>query len=76
LIESADRQWSDLLWEFESGQRALYVDALAFGKDADGYYIKVNTGEPVKVASSFGGVRIITEVVGDIRALDRSRVRS
>lgn len=36
LIEQADRQWSNLLWEFESGQRALYVDVLAFGKDADG----------------------------------------
>jgi A118 family predicted phage portal protein len=30
LIEQADRQWSDLLWEFESGQRALYADVVAF----------------------------------------------
>lgn len=36
LIKDADVQWSNLLWEFESGQRALYVDLLAFGKDADG----------------------------------------
>jgi A118 family predicted phage portal protein len=36
LIENADRQWSNLLWEFESGQRALYVDMLAFGKDSNG----------------------------------------
>jgi A118 family predicted phage portal protein len=36
LIESADQQWSDLLWEFESGKRALYVDSLAFGKDKNG----------------------------------------
>lgn len=36
LIEQADRQWSNLMWEFESGQRALYVDVLAFGKDKDG----------------------------------------
>ena len=36
LIEQADRMWSDLLWEFESGQRALFVDVLAFGKDKDG----------------------------------------
>ena len=36
LIKNADVQWSDLLWEFESGQRALYVDVLAYGKDANG----------------------------------------
>jgi A118 family predicted phage portal protein len=36
LIKDADIQWSNLLWEFESGQRALYVDVLAFGKDIDG----------------------------------------
>jgi len=35
-IEQADRQWSRYLWEFESGERALYVDELAFGKDANG----------------------------------------
>lgn len=35
LIEQADRQWSDLLWEFESGKRALYVDELAFDKDTN-----------------------------------------
>lgn len=36
LIKQADIQWSDLLWEFESGRRALYVDVLAFGKDSEG----------------------------------------
>jgi len=36
LIRDADVQWSNLLWEFESGKRAIYVDELAFGKDADG----------------------------------------
>lgn len=36
LIEQADRQWSDFLWEFESGKRALYTDPMAFGKDAQG----------------------------------------
>lgn len=35
LIEQADRQWSDFLWEFESGKRALYTDPLAFGKGKD-----------------------------------------
>lgn len=36
LIRDADVQWSNLLWEFESGKRAVYVDTLAFGKDAQG----------------------------------------
>jgi A118 family predicted phage portal protein len=36
LIEQADKQWSNFLWEFESGARALYVDVLAFGKDSAG----------------------------------------
>lgn len=36
LIEQADRQWSDFLWEFESGKRALYTDPSAFGKTTDG----------------------------------------
>lgn len=35
-IEDADRQWGRLLWEMESGERALYVDVSAFTKDADG----------------------------------------
>jgi A118 family predicted phage portal protein len=34
-IEQADRQWSRLLWEFQSGERALYVDELAFDKDSN-----------------------------------------
>ena len=42
LIHQADVQWSDLLWEFDSGQRALYVDVLAFGKDKDGKPILPN----------------------------------
>ena len=40
LIEQADRQWSDFLWEFESGRRALYTDPLAFKKDT-------KTGNPI-----------------------------
>lgn len=36
LIEQADRQWSDLLWEFESGKRAVYTDTDAFAKDSTG----------------------------------------
>jgi len=33
LIEDADKQWADLMWEFRSGQRALFVDPLAFRRD-------------------------------------------
>ena len=36
LIQQADEQWSTLLWEFESGERALYVDTLALGQDTNG----------------------------------------
>lgn len=39
LIQDADTQWSDLLWEFESGRRALYADITAFEKKADGSWI-------------------------------------
>jgi A118 family predicted phage portal protein len=42
LIKQADGLWSDLLWEFESGNRALYVDVLAFGKDEKGKPILPN----------------------------------
>lgn len=36
LFEQADKQYSRLLWEFESGERALYVHDTAFKKDAKG----------------------------------------
>lgn len=36
LIKEADRQYSRLLWEFESGERAVYVSDLAFKKGVDG----------------------------------------
>lgn len=42
LIEQADRQWNQLLWEFESGERALYADVLAFTKDTEGNPILPN----------------------------------
>jgi A118 family predicted phage portal protein len=42
LIKQADTLWSNFLWEFESGQRALYVDVLAFNKDANGNPILPN----------------------------------
>lgn len=35
-IEQADRIWSNLLWEFESGKRAIYADVTAFDRTADG----------------------------------------
>ena len=36
LIKQADKQYSRLLWEFESGERAVYIDMTAFKKDKDG----------------------------------------
>jgi len=36
LIEEVDKQWTRLLWEFESGERRLFVDKSALEKDADG----------------------------------------
>mgnify|MGYP004702885517 CR=1 FL=1 len=36
LIKDVDKQWSNLVWEFESGQRALFVDVLAFGQNDEG----------------------------------------
>lgn len=36
LIEDADRLYSNLIWEFESGKRALYVDIAAFDRDTTG----------------------------------------
>lgn len=40
LIQQADQMWTDFLWEFESGKRALYTDPMAFQKDT-------TTGKPV-----------------------------
>ena len=42
LIQQADLQWSSLLWEFDSGKRALYVDELAFDQDKNGKPILPN----------------------------------
>ncbi len=39
LIEEADRQYSRLLWEMESGERALFVDDAAFKRDSDGHAV-------------------------------------
>ncbi len=36
LIEEANRQFERLLWEFESGERALHVNTMAFKKDKNG----------------------------------------
>ena len=36
LIRDADEQYSRMLWEFESGERALYLDRSAFVRDKNG----------------------------------------
>jgi A118 family predicted phage portal protein len=33
LMEQADQQWTDFLWEFKSGRRAVYADEQAFELD-------------------------------------------
>ncbi len=38
-IQEADRQYSRFLWEFESGERALYVDEAAMRRDEEGRMI-------------------------------------
>jgi A118 family predicted phage portal protein len=35
LIEEADRQWTRVSWEYESGERTLFVDETAFDRDAN-----------------------------------------
>jgi len=35
-IEDADRLWSNLVWEFESGKRAIFADVMAFDRTEDG----------------------------------------
>lgn len=42
LIEQVDRQWIELLWEFESAHRVLYTDPAAFQKDKNGLPIMPN----------------------------------
>lgn len=44
LIEDADRLYSNLVWEFESGKRKIYIDTLAFGKTDDGKPILPDKG--------------------------------
>lgn len=39
LIEDAETQYARLLWEFESGERALYVDEAAVKRDRFGRHI-------------------------------------
>ena len=59
-IEEADRIYSNLLWEFESGKRAVYVDTLAFGKDSAGkpklpdnrLYRTIDTGGEIGAGSN------------------------
>lgn len=36
LIKEADKQYSRLLWEFESGERAIYMDSAAYRRDERG----------------------------------------
>jgi len=54
--------------------RPEWLRGVGIGKDAQGYYIKVNASTPLTngtVKTTFNGVRVIVDVVGDIRALKK-----
>jgi len=36
LIEQVAKRWDEFMWEYKSGERALYTDVHAFEKDKDG----------------------------------------
>lgn len=56
LIEEADRLWSNFLWEFESGKRAMYIDDTALKLSSDGkpYLASDRFYRRVSGASSIG----------------------
>lgn len=60
-IREADYQWSRLLWEFEAGEMALYVDEQAFGRDKDNKTVMPNK----RLYRSLGSSANIGELSGD-----------
>jgi len=69
LIEQADRQWSQLLWEFDSGKRAIYVDSTAFAHDDDGKPVMPNKRlyQTIAGTSAVGEGELIHEWSPDFR---------
>lgn len=52
-----------------------WLRGIGIGKDSDGFFIKVNVNEALPngtVPNSFNDVRIVTDIVGDLRALSYS----
>lgn len=69
LIEQADVQWSNLLWEFDSGKRALYVDETALDQDSDGKPVLPHKKlyRTLKMAGQVGGDELFEEWTPDLR---------
>jgi A118 family predicted phage portal protein len=69
LIKQADQQWTDFLWEFESGKRALYVDEAAFDRGKDGKPILPSTRlyRTLKMAGDVDGKELFEEWTPDLR---------
>jgi A118 family predicted phage portal protein len=69
LIRQADELWSDLLWEFDSGKRALYVDETAFDKNSEGKPILPHKRlyRTLKLSSQVGKDEMFEEWSPDLR---------
>ncbi len=63
LIKQADIQWSQLLWEFESGQRRMMVDegALEKGKDGKAILPDFNLYRTLRGVSDVGKGKLFEE---------------
>lgn len=62
LIRQADEQWSNLIWEFKSGERAIYVDETAFKRDE-------STGKPILPNSRLYRTLASTGTIGENKSL-------
>lgn len=62
-IEQADRQYTNLAWEFESGKRAMYVDDTAFDQDAKGKPVLPDKRlyRPISYAGNVGEGKLFEE---------------
>lgn len=56
-------------YQFSTLSSPSWLRGIGVGKDAYGYYVKVNTSKPVNLSPTFNGVRVVVDIVGDIEAL-------
>jgi len=71
-IKEADLQWSRYLWEFESGERGLYVDELAFDRDSSNKPILPNKRlyRTLKTGGSVGDDALFEDWTPTIRQVE------